>query len=485
MRIFTAVMASLTIIIFPIALYLASNDEAFASNDNQGAMISPGIYRGDYICAQGKTSADLVIYESSAGKRGRFYFQRGYISGSYEVEILKDNQDFILKPTAWISQPRGYSAIPIRVKMTDNRLDGVIEARGCGVINLVRDKGVNQTVLAEIQPVFDDRPDSNSVSMDDYRKLLDDTVALDAAYWFSNRFQKNSVRNIVVGQTNGMQSIRGEFSYSRGGPSGNQIAWVEGNISGNRITCLRYWDSADRCVEPRGGPRPYLETTAKTPLTPSELANTVNAYGVYLISNNSPAVQGSMILEQTPDRNGRVFGTWLYEDGVKPTGEPVRWKQRFYIERLASGKICLRENADEGRPCANLSLTLAEAKQRQSAIVQREESERRQALADRAARKPGASLNDQDVACLEPITEKFYTTERGRCLAYSTLASGSQGCDRYESVDAPNYRYKLKNICKRQVSFQEYCGSTPFGYAKLQPGEVYTRQFVSPCRIAY
>jgi len=111
-------------------------------------------------------------------------------------------------------------------------------------------------------------------------------------------------------------------------------------------------------------------------------------------------------------------------------------------------------------------------------------------LADIAARndpkrKFGAPLSQSDAACLQDATEKFYTSGRGRCLAFSTLASGSQGCDQYETVDVPRYRARVKNICNRPMSFQEYCGGTPFGWATLLPGEIYTRQFTSPCRLAY
>lgn len=440
--------------------------------------LEPGTYFGSYNCAQGNTNVTVEIYPGTQNQLGRFSFQKGSVSGSYDLEISRSGDEYLLMPGAWIRQPHGYTSIPARVSRSGDRLDGRILSSTCGEIHLVREASTNTLPLKRVE-----EPDS--VPMEKYRSLLDETMVLDAAYWFTNRFQAGSVRNLQVQRKGSNVLLRGEFGYSRGGPSGMQIAWVEAEVSGGRIACLRYWDDADSCDAPRGDPLPYLEPTTKAPLTAAELSAAVVSYGFLLKSKNTPPVPGSMSLKSTPDSNGRVFGTWKYQNGVQPNGSPTQWSQKFFIERLPNGAVCLRENAESTRPCANLSINEVEANRRRAELVRNQDSERRQVAADMLARKPGSFLNAQDRACLivkyETQTRESTTNE---CVNVDRTREGpvcSRYATKYEDISVP---YEV-NKCNYVIRFKDYCGTTVFSNNEILPGARFNPRYGPPCERAY
>jgi hypothetical protein len=99
------------------------------------------------------------------------------------------------------------------------------------------------------------------------------------------------------------------------------------------------------------------------------------------------------------------------------------------------------------------------------------------------SRRPGSDLNQADRACLQNQQESYYTSEKGQCISYYTGPRGSEGCAKYELISVEWTRYNVKNICARSISINEYCGRTSFASATLLPGDIYTRRFVSPCRL--
>jgi hypothetical protein len=132
--------------------------------------------------------------------------------------------------------------------------------------------------------------------------------------------------------------------------------------------------------------------------------------------------------------------------------------------------------------CDNAATTQAEltngqrdADRRAAELVARSDS----------ARRPGTELSDADLACLKEGKEVYYTYENGRCLSGVQFSNGSTSCDRYESLQIPHARYTLENICSRTISIEEFCGSSSFSWGTLLPGDIYTRKFLYPCRLAY
>jgi hypothetical protein len=132
--------------------------------------------------------------------------------------------------------------------------------------------------------------------------------------------------------------------------------------------------------------------------------------------------------------------------------------------------------------CENATKTQAELNE-----TKRDVERKAAVLAARAdpAHKPGADLSKSDLACLSEEQEVFYTYEEGECLGRTEDPYGAPTCSKYDSVKTAHTKYKLRNRCKMPISIEEYCGSTAFAGATLLPGDVYTRRFLAPCRLAY
>ncbi len=99
-------------------------------------------------------------------------------------------------------------------------------------------------------------------------------------------------------------------------------------------------------------------------------------------------------------------------------------------------------------------------------------------------KRPGTELSRSDRSCLQDQQEAYYTTERGQCTSYYAGPNGAEGCARYANIDVRRTRYTIKNICARPISIHEFCGATSFASATLIPGDIYTRSYVNPCRLA-
>jgi hypothetical protein len=80
-------------------------------------------------------------------------------------------------------------------------------------------------------------------------RLLAEAIARDSGYWIMNRYDPRSLTDVeVVARTpGGGATVRGNYTFN-GGDSG----WVEAEIAGGRVSCLRYWDTGS-CDPVRGG----------------------------------------------------------------------------------------------------------------------------------------------------------------------------------------------------------------------------------------
>jgi hypothetical protein len=83
-------------------------------------------------------------------------------------------------------------------------------------------------------------------------RLLADAIARDSAYWIMNRYDPGSLTDVeVVARAAGGSTVRGNYTYNDG-----DSGWVEAEIAGGRVSCLRYWDTGSCDPVRGGGPAP-------------------------------------------------------------------------------------------------------------------------------------------------------------------------------------------------------------------------------------
>jgi hypothetical protein len=118
-----------------LALALAAATPAAAQQP-----LRPGLYTGDYVCAQGLTALRLAVEDAGGGRRiGVFDFGgNGDLPiGAYTVRITRNRYgSYRLTPLRWIRRPEGYEMVGARLRRHGNRLSGTITNALCGGINL-------------------------------------------------------------------------------------------------------------------------------------------------------------------------------------------------------------------------------------------------------------------------------------------------------------------------------------------------------------
>ncbi|MEA3048323.1 MAG: hypothetical protein QOG84_159 [Sphingomonadales bacterium] len=107
-------------------------------------------------------------------------------------------------------------------------------------------------------------------------RLLAEAIAVDSTYWIMNRYDAGSLTGVeVVARTpGGGATVRGNYTFNDGSEG-----WVEAEIAGGRVSCLRYWDTGS-CDPVRGGGG---QARATSPSAPSPSAarrdSTFTAFG--------------------------------------------------------------------------------------------------------------------------------------------------------------------------------------------------------------
>jgi hypothetical protein len=106
-----------------------------------------GVWRGAYVCKQGRTGLTLSLDHFPDGSvRGVFNFYplrneaAGPARGSYAVRILIGRTHVFVEPLRWLDQPDGYIMVGMSgiVRDTDGSFAGEIQSDGCGNFALTK-----------------------------------------------------------------------------------------------------------------------------------------------------------------------------------------------------------------------------------------------------------------------------------------------------------------------------------------------------------
>ena len=134
-----------------ICLAIAGGAHAADSSDSLfGEVEIDGLWRGQYICAQGVTGVDLTIETPQDAPKGNvtalFEFyplpENPTETGAFEMTGSFDavDQVLILDAEAWVEQPEGWIMVGLKaaVGQRDSIMTGRIDTDGCGGIFLER-----------------------------------------------------------------------------------------------------------------------------------------------------------------------------------------------------------------------------------------------------------------------------------------------------------------------------------------------------------
>lgn len=126
------------ILLLFVTLTFISASTAFA----QGAGLEAGRYVGAYDCNLGRSYnyAVVEVFPNNGSSQGRVSFESGTVAGAYLFTVEKAANKFILVPTVWERQPKGYFFTRIELYHVGSDLAGRVAANGCGRIYLARDR---------------------------------------------------------------------------------------------------------------------------------------------------------------------------------------------------------------------------------------------------------------------------------------------------------------------------------------------------------
>jgi hypothetical protein len=111
------------------------------------SMAVEGLWQGRYICRQGMTGVTLKIVSEPGGTgwSARFCFcaiaeNPNLPTGEFELDGPRVPGETVvrLSPRRWIHEPQGWLMIPLALSQSADgrRLSGMIDAPGCGAIQL-------------------------------------------------------------------------------------------------------------------------------------------------------------------------------------------------------------------------------------------------------------------------------------------------------------------------------------------------------------
>lgn len=125
------------------------------------ADITPGVWRGTYLCGQGETPVTLTIQRAQpTGARTQLeaFFEFGggpRPRGSYRLagEFDEKSRRMTLTPTQWVLRPGVYVAVGFNGVVSPDSMsfDGSMEFRNCGFIKLKRDTEESPPLAANPQ----------------------------------------------------------------------------------------------------------------------------------------------------------------------------------------------------------------------------------------------------------------------------------------------------------------------------------------------
>ncbi len=106
-----------------------------------------GSWTGTYLCGQGESAMDLLIYDAGGGRLdARMSFgptpsNPTVPKGSFAMEGTLEDDVMTLTGTTWIEQPDGYGLIDLSATLADPapaRIDGSVDTDGCGTFTITR-----------------------------------------------------------------------------------------------------------------------------------------------------------------------------------------------------------------------------------------------------------------------------------------------------------------------------------------------------------
>ena len=102
--------------------------------------LRPGLYVGEYLCAQGETALRLAVW-NTGGARQLAVFEFGGNAevpiGSYTVQISRERGGlYRLTPLRWVRQPVDYEMVGAELRRRGGQLSGRIADPRCGAIRL-------------------------------------------------------------------------------------------------------------------------------------------------------------------------------------------------------------------------------------------------------------------------------------------------------------------------------------------------------------
>lgn len=134
------------------------------------AMAGPmdGIWMGEYVCPQGKTTLALTITESPTGGADAIFqfsghpMNPGVPMGSFQMKAVMDpfSGALVFKPVKWLVRPGGYQMVGLKGKMSGpNLISGTVTgAPGCTVFTVQRGVAPGVQFQANINMGFPSGP---------------------------------------------------------------------------------------------------------------------------------------------------------------------------------------------------------------------------------------------------------------------------------------------------------------------------------------
>lgn len=132
-----------------------------------------GLWRGEYVCGQGKTGLDLEFNRDAVANEMRvvwtFYPLTNAskaATGAFEARVVSMSEPatFRLVPVRWLRQPRGYQSVAtiIRLGADGKSLSGSIDTKGCDSLSAGKVETASSDSVAPNAPlVAPARPDSD------------------------------------------------------------------------------------------------------------------------------------------------------------------------------------------------------------------------------------------------------------------------------------------------------------------------------------
>ncbi|TKG59028.1 hypothetical protein [Prauserella endophytica] len=106
----------------------------------------PGTWRGSYFCAQGETGLELEVSPAEGDTVPAvfsFFPVEGgppTPSGSFKVNGVEENGQFVFRQDAWIEQPEGFVMVDLGVASVENgTMTGRVGGPGCDAFSLTKE----------------------------------------------------------------------------------------------------------------------------------------------------------------------------------------------------------------------------------------------------------------------------------------------------------------------------------------------------------